>query len=276
MILILFGVGVVAQVVAGDGGLGDHDRSPGPGASASRWASTSRPASAARTSTRPSRIALAAFKGFPWRKVLPYVARADLGAFVAALIVRWNYADVIAAVDPGHTHQDPGHLLHPARQRRRCRVGIWAAFRDQVIGTAILLFLILAVTDARNTAPLANLAPVHHRPARRRRSAWPGAPTPATPSTRPVTSGRGWPRFLTGYGAALRDQYGELYFWVPIVGPLIGGLIGAGLYKVLVGALPARRGRARGARPGPDRTEHEHRLQPPTAQRHTTERTRHG
>jgi glycerol uptake facilitator protein len=41
--------------------------------------------------------------------------------------------------------------------------------------------------------------------------------------------------FFTGYGTAFRDQYGDLYFWVPIVAPLIGGLIGAGLYKVLIG-----------------------------------------
>ena len=41
--------------------------------------------------------------------------------------------------------------------------------------------------------------------------------------------------FFTGYGTAFRDQYGDLYFWVPIVAPLIGGLIGAALYKVLIG-----------------------------------------
>jgi glycerol uptake facilitator protein len=41
--------------------------------------------------------------------------------------------------------------------------------------------------------------------------------------------------FFTGYGTAFRDQYGDLYFWVPIVAPIIGGLIGAGLYKVLIG-----------------------------------------
>ncbi|NEB70705.1 aquaporin, partial [Streptomyces fulvissimus] len=36
--------------------------------------------------------------------------------------------------------------------------------------------------------------------------------------------------FLTGYDDAWRDQYGNLYFWVPIVGPLVGGVIGAGMY----------------------------------------------
>jgi glycerol uptake facilitator protein len=41
--------------------------------------------------------------------------------------------------------------------------------------------------------------------------------------------------FFTGYGSAFRDQYGNFYFWVPIIAPLVGGLVGAGLYKVLIG-----------------------------------------
>ncbi|WP_433373698.1 aquaporin [Streptosporangium sp. CA-115845] len=46
--------------------------------------------------------------------------------------------------------------------------------------------------------------------------------------------------FLTGYETAWQDQYGQLYFWVPIVAPLIGGLIGAFLYEILVaGFLPS-------------------------------------
>jgi glycerol uptake facilitator protein len=41
--------------------------------------------------------------------------------------------------------------------------------------------------------------------------------------------------FVTGYGSAMRDQFGQLYFWVPIVAPILGGLIGGALYKYLVG-----------------------------------------
>lgn len=37
--------------------------------------------------------------------------------------------------------------------------------------------------------------------------------------------------FVTGYGSAWKDQNGDIFFWVPIVGPLIGGLVGGGLYK---------------------------------------------
>jgi glycerol uptake facilitator protein len=41
--------------------------------------------------------------------------------------------------------------------------------------------------------------------------------------------------YLTGYGGAWRDQFGDLYFWVPIVAPIIGALVGAALYDLLVG-----------------------------------------
>jgi glycerol uptake facilitator protein len=40
--------------------------------------------------------------------------------------------------------------------------------------------------------------------------------------------------FITGYGTAWRDQYGDLYWWVPVVGPLVGGVIGALVYRVLI------------------------------------------
>ena len=36
---------------------------------------------------------------------------------------------------------------------------MWGAFRDQVIGTAILLLLIMAITDVLNTPPRPNLGP---------------------------------------------------------------------------------------------------------------------
>ena len=45
-------------------------------------------------------LALAVFRGFPWRKVLPYSIAQTAGAFVAAAIVFWNYLPAFHQVDP--------------------------------------------------------------------------------------------------------------------------------------------------------------------------------
>src|SRR5690349_21799345 len=156
MILILFGVGVVAQVVAG--GLGAHDSIAWAwGLGVTLGVYTAARISGAHLNPAVT-VALAVFQGFSWRKVLPYSVAQFLGAFTAALIVRWDYTEVLAKFDPGHTIKSqfvfstlPGNGALP--------VHTWGAFRDQIIGTAILLFLVMAIVDVNNTPPGANLAP---------------------------------------------------------------------------------------------------------------------
>jgi glycerol uptake facilitator protein len=230
MILILFGVGVVAQVVGG--GIGDHDSiawSWGLGVTLGVYV-------AARISgahLNPAvTIALAVFKGFEWRKVLPYSLAQTAGAFVAALLVRWNYTEVLNKTDPGLTIKTQG-VFSTLPGNGTAPVHEWGALRDQIIGTAILLFLILAITDATNTSPGANLAPVViGLLVVAIGMAW---GTDAGYAINPARDlGPRLASFFTGYGGAWRDQYGNLYFWVPIIGPIIGGLIGAGLYQGLI------------------------------------------
>jgi glycerol uptake facilitator protein len=231
MILILIGVGVVAQVVAG--GLGNHD--------SIAWAWGLAVILGVYTAGRISgahlnpavTLALAVFGGFSWRKVIPYSLAQTLGAFVAALLVRWNYSEVLAKVDPHHTRATQG-IFSTLPGNGSLPVHEWGAFRDQVIGTAILLFLVLAVTDLRNSSPLSNLAPVVvGLIVVAIGMAW---GTDAGYAINPARDfGPRLAEFFTGYGSAFRDQYGNLYFWVPIIAPLLGGLIGAGLYKALIG-----------------------------------------
>jgi glycerol uptake facilitator protein len=156
MILILFGVGVVAQVAGG--GIGDHDSIAWAwGLGVMLGVYVAGRISGAHLNPAVT-IALAVFKGFEWRKVAPYSLAQLLGAFVAALLVRWNYTEVLHAADPGLTIKTQG-VFSTLPGNGTLPVSEWGALRDQVIGTAILLFLILAITDAASTPPGANLTP---------------------------------------------------------------------------------------------------------------------
>jgi glycerol uptake facilitator protein len=232
LILILFGVGVVAQVVTTDGAVGGHDAitwSWGIGVTLGVY--TAARLSGAHLNPAVT-IALAAFKGFEWRKVIPYSLAQTAGAFVAALIVRFTYTDLISSVDPTHTIKTqgifstlPGIGSYPVSQTN--------AFFDQVVGTAILVFVIFALTTVTNNPPLANLGPL-------------------IVGLLVVAIGMAWgvnagyainpardfgPRlasWVTGYGNAMSDQHGDLYFWLPIVAPIVGGLVGGAAFKFLV------------------------------------------
>jgi glycerol uptake facilitator protein len=231
MILILFGVGVVAQVVAA--GLGAHD--------SIAWAWGFGVVFGVYVAGKISgghlnpavTIALAAFRGFEWRKVGPYIFAQFLGAFVAALLVRWNYGTILDKFDPAHGLKSqfifstlPGNGSLP--------VGQWGAFRDQIIGTAILLFLIAAITDVRNNILADGLMPIAIGfVVVVIGMAWGSDAGYAINPARDF--GPRLAQYLTGFSHAFKDQYGDLYFWIPIVAPIIGGLLGVLLYDQLVG-----------------------------------------
>lgn len=228
-ILILFGCGVVAQVVAAGPGLGDHDSIAWAwGLGVTFGVYVAGRISGAHLNPAVT-VALAMFQDFPWRKVLPYSVAQTVGAFVAALVVRWNYTEVLSKFDPGHTIKSQG-IFSTLPGNGALPVSGMGALRDQIIGTAILVFLIFAVTDGRNSAPLANLTPfIVGLIVVAIGMAW---GTNAGYAINPARDfGPRLAAFLTGYEDTWRDQYGQLYFWVPIIGPLIGGAIGGAMYK---------------------------------------------
>ncbi|MER6106107.1 MIP/aquaporin family protein [Streptomyces sp. NPDC001832] len=258
MVLILFGCGVVAQVVAGGaltdpaGGLGNHDSIAWAwGLGVTLGVYVAGRLSGAHLNPAVT-LSLAAFKDFPWNKVAPYALAQLAGAFFGALVVRWNYTEALARADPGHTIKTQTVFSTlPANGNPALPVSEWGALRDQVIGTAILVLLIFAVTDLLNTPPGANLGPfVVGLIVVAIGMAW---GTNAGYAINPARDfGPRLASFLTGYGGAWRDQYGNLYYWVPIVGPLVGGLVGAFLYKTLIGQfLPTAEPEPEGSIPLP-------------------------
>src|SRR5438477_1678698 len=179
-------------------------------------------------------VALAVFRGFPWRKVLPYSIAQIAGAFVAAAIVFWNYQPAFRAVDPNLDHTAGVFTTFP-----QFPALVSAGLLDQTIGTALLLLMIMALTDERNQPPQANLAPVLV-----------GATVVAIGMSfggmhgYAINPARDFgPRLFTAVAGFKNNGLtdGSLVFWVPIVGPLVGGVIGALVYDLGIRRfLPAK------------------------------------
>lgn len=169
-------------------------------------------------------IALAAYRGFPWSKVIPYCTVQVAGAFLAAAIVFWNYHPAFLAVDPNLDHTAGVFTTFPAFPAL-----LSAGLLDQTIGTALLILMIFAITDERNQPP--------------------GQLQPILVGLVVVVIGMSFggmhgyainpardfgPRLFTlvaGFkNNGLSD--GGYIFWVPIVGPILGGLIGGIVYDL--------------------------------------------
>jgi len=168
-------------------------------------------------------IALAVYRGFPWRKVLPYSIAQTLGAFCAAGLVFWNYLPAFHAVDPQLSHTAGIFTTFPAYAQQPM-----AGLLDQTIGTALLLLLIFAITDERNQPPGSNM-------------------TPLMVGLVVVVIGMAFggmhgyainpardfgPRLFTVVAGFSNNGLtsGDIVFWVPIVGPILGAVLGAGAY----------------------------------------------
>jgi glycerol uptake facilitator protein len=168
-------------------------------------------------------LALAVFRGFPWRKVVPYSIAQVAGAFVAAALVYRNYLPAFHAVDPQLERTAGIFTTFPAFPAFP-----QAGFLDQVIGTALLLLLIFAITDEFNLPPGANLVPLMV-----------GLVVVAIGISfggmhgYAINPARDFgPRLFT-VAAGFRNNGltdGSRVWWVPVVAPLVGGVAGAALY----------------------------------------------
>ncbi len=190
-------------------------------------------------------LALACFRRFSWRKVVPYCTAQVLGGFAGAVIVYILFSPVIDAFNTAHhltraaggaagvffTH--PGSSIVPMH-----------AFTDEIILTAFLIFGIFAITEQYNEqAPGANagaliigLLVAVIGASMGYLEAW--AINPARDFG---------PRlfcFFAGWGASALPSPGN-YWWIPVVAPLLGGVLGGGAYQILIHPFLPARNRAR-------------------------------
>ena len=177
-------------------------------------------------------LAMAVFRQFPWAKVLPYTLAQVAGAFVGAALVYWNYWPAFKSFDPDLSKTASVFTTFPTFPDQ------WAfGLLDQVIGTALLLGLILAITDPRNQPVTAGFEPILiGLVVVAIGVSWGGMYGYAINPARDFG-----PRLFTLTAGFQNTGFGTVALWVPIVGPYLGGLIGAAVYESMIGPfLPPR------------------------------------
>src|SRR5580704_4850479 len=112
LVLILFGDGVVAMVVLFDKG-GYTNITLAWGLAVTMGIYIAGRTSGAHLNPAVT-LTLAVFRGFEWKKVVPYSIAQIAGAFVAAGIVFWNYKPQFLKIDPGLDHTAGVFTTFPA------------------------------------------------------------------------------------------------------------------------------------------------------------------
>jgi glycerol uptake facilitator protein len=166
-------------------------------------------------------LALAVFRDFPWRKVGPYMAAQTAGAFAGAALVFVNYLPAFQKFDPTLSKTASVFATVPAFPDS------WAfGLIDQVIGTALLVGLILAITEVKNPFTTSALQPLMiGLVVVAIGVSWGGMHGYAINPARDLG-----PRLFTLVAGFKNTGFDNGVFVVPIVGPLLGGLLGALVY----------------------------------------------
>jgi glycerol uptake facilitator-like aquaporin len=165
--------------------------------------------------------------------VLPYSLAQLGGAFCGAAVTFLTYREALDHFDGGVRSVAGPHAT----------AGIFATYPqpflslaggivDQVVGTALLLLLVLAIGDGKNFAPEPRLGPILV-----------GAAVVLIGMTFGYHAGYAinpardlGPRLFTlvaGWGGEVFSA-GNGWWWVPIVGPLLGGVLGGWTYDALI------------------------------------------
>jgi MIP family channel proteins len=231
--LIIFGVGVVAQVVLSKQTAGQYlSINVAWGLAVMMGVYVAGGVSGAHLNPAVT-VALAVHRGLPWRKVLPYSIAQIAGAFLAAAVVYVTYREAFFEFDQGVRQvtgpQGTGGIFSTYPQPFLSTLG---GFVDQVVGTALLMMGIFAITDQRNSAPPAYLTP-----------AIVGALVVLIGATFGFNAGYAinpardfGPRLFTAVGGWGFDVFraGNAWWWVPIVAPVVGAVLGGYVYDFLI------------------------------------------
>uniref|UniRef100_A0A8C1SEN0 Aquaporin 10a n=1 Tax=Cyprinus carpio TaxID=7962 RepID=A0A8C1SEN0_CYPCA len=168
-----------------------------------------------------------------WIKLLPYSLAQILGAYLASGLVYFIYHDAIMEFSGGVlTVFGPNETASIFVTYPTDVVSVQTSFLDQVVGTAMLMLCILPLNDKRNApAPEALLPPIV------------GTVVLGISMSMSANCGAAinpardlGPRlfiFTAGWGTEVFTCY-DYFFWIPLVAPMVGGVLGSIIYLVFI------------------------------------------
>jgi glycerol uptake facilitator protein len=191
--------------------------------------------------------ALASGGKFPARRIPGYVAAQMAGAFAAAAVLHAIFSGALHAYETAHGivrgaagseatamifgeyFPNPGGK--PLTAAARALVTPGAAFFIEVVGTAVLVLVILGLTDERNAGRPRELTPVAIGLTVTLLISLLGPLTMACFNPARDLGPRAWSA-LAGWGGVPFSANGWGWLTVYVIAPLVGGQLGAVIYRV--------------------------------------------
>ncbi|XP_069074301.1 aquaporin-10 [Pleurodeles waltl] len=170
---------------------------------------------------------------FQWRKLPLFVVIQIVASFAAAGTAYALYYDAIQHYCNGNlTVTGPTETASIFATYPAGYLTIWNGFLDQVIGTAMLLVGILAIVDSKNKPVPKGLEPlvVGLLVLSIGLSMGSNCGYPINPAR---DLGPRLFTFLAGWGPEVFSA-GNHYWWIPVIAPLFGAVIGSVVYEVFV------------------------------------------
>jgi glycerol uptake facilitator protein len=205
-------------------------------------------------------LAFAVRKQFPWNRVVQYWIAQVAGAFVGAALVYlvyhaalndWNTTHHIVRGTAASVGTYSVFATFPAAYFHT----VWGPLIDQIVGTFFLCLFIFALTDDFNTNKvLHGMGPFVIGMVIMAIGISFGANAGYAINPARDFGPRLW-AWVAGWGkVAMPGNYGNIsdYFWIPIVGPIVGGALAALIYDNGIGNILRARFVPKTATSGPN------------------------
>nr|XP_042906159.1 aquaporin-7-like [Parasteatoda tepidariorum] len=178
-------------------------------------------------------VGFAAVGKLPWRKVPHYLAGQHLGGFLASAVLYFTYYDAFMLYDPTRTVVGETRTAWVFATYPRDGISIFDCFFGELVAGGLLMFTVMAIVDSKNLNIPKYLWPIFI-----------GFMIQTTAQTfglncmAPINPARDFPTrvftAIAGWGKETFSIRNYGYWWIGLLGPHIGCIIGAWFYYLAI------------------------------------------